>query len=286
MMNPETDSRCATETHMDRTVKRTPRTTVPEAKALARNPKYYSRAVGKALEVLDILRSNPQPLSFNELLKRVRLVKSSLFRILYTLETAGYVRKTAGGLYEISFDIGAMVERQFMSRLIEIASPWMAQLSREFRETISLGMLRSNHIEVVHVVESVELVRMSSIPGRILPPHASSLGKSITAFQPEEVRERLVRNYGLSPFTANTITDHDRLREEYLRIRSLGYSTDMEETTPDGCCFGVPIFNRDETVLSGLSVSLPKIRLGDRQPKLVAGLQAASRAISKALAAS
>ncbi|MGQ9635731.1 MAG: IclR family transcriptional regulator [Bryobacteraceae bacterium] len=268
---------------MDRTIKRTPRTSAAESKASLRNPKYYSRAVGKALEVLDILRSNPQGLAFSEILRRVRLVKSSLFRILYTLETAGYIRKISGGLYEISFDIGAMVERQFMARLIQVASPWMAQLNREFRETISLGMLRSNHIEVVHVVESAELVRMSSIPGRILPPHASSLGKSITAFQLEEIRERLVRSYGLSPFTANTITNPDRLREEYLRIRSLGFSTDMEETTLDGCCFGVPIFNRDQTVLSGLSVSLPKIRLGDRQPKLVAGLQAASKAISKAL---
>lgn len=256
-----------------------------EAKSAARDHKYYSRAVGKALEVLNILRSNPQPLSFNEILRHVRLVKSSLFRIIYTLESAGYVRKTHGGLFEISPDIGALVERRYASRLIEVSAPWMAQLGREFRETISLGMLKSNHIEVVHAVESVELVRMSSVVGRILPPHASSLGKSITAFQPEEIREKLVRNYGLSPFTPHTITDQDRLREEYARIRSLGYSTDMEETTADGCCFGVPIFNRDETVLSGISVSLPKIRLGDKQLRLIAGLQAASKAITKALSA-
>lgn len=268
-----------------RSLKRPQAAPVAEGKASPRNPKYYSRAVGKALEVLDILRANPHPLAFNDILRRVKLVKSSLFRIMYTLESAGYIRKTAGGLYEIASDIGAMVERQFTTRLIQIASPFMGQLNREFRETVSLGMLKGNHIEVVHVVESVELVRMSSIPGRILPPHASSLGKSITAFQPEDLREKLVRNYGLSPFTPHTITDPDRLRDEYSRIRSLGYSTDMEETTPDGCCFGVPIFNRDESVLSGLSVSLPKIRLGDRQPKLVAGLQAASRSISKALAA-
>jgi DNA-binding IclR family transcriptional regulator len=34
---------------------------------------------------------------------------------------------------------------------------------------------------------------MSQTVGRIIPPHASSLGKAITAFQPEAVQERLPR---------------------------------------------------------------------------------------------
>lgn len=254
-----------------------------EGKGVSRDPKYYSRAIGKALEVLAILKSSSKPLSFNDLLRKVKLVKSSLFRIVYTLESAGYITKADGGLYSISPDVVPMVDRQFTRQLVRVATPYMAQLNREFRETVSLGALLGNHVEVVAVIESVELVRMSSVVGRILPPHASSLGKSITAFQSEDLREKLVRNYGLSRFTSHTITDETLLREEYARIRTLGYSGDIEETTLDGCCFATPIFVRGDTALSGISVSLPKIRLADRQPKLIAGLQAAAKAIAKGL---
>jgi DNA-binding IclR family transcriptional regulator len=256
---------------------------VPENGPPSKDPKYYLRAIGKALEVLTILSSSPQPLSFNELLRKLKLVKSSLFRIVYTLEAAGYLRRTDGGLYEIPSEIGPLVDRQFTIQLVQAAMPWMAQLSREFRETISLGVLMTNHVEVVAVVESLELVRMSSVVGRILPPHASSLGKSIIAYQPEHVREKLVRNYGLSRFTPNTITDEVQLRDEFSRIRAVGYGADMEETTIGGCCFGAPIFTRGDTSLSGISASLPKIRLAERQPKLIAGLQSAAKAIGKAL---
>ena len=48
-----------------------------------------------------------------------------------------------------------------------------------------------NRIEVVATVESPHLIRMGNTVGRILPPHASSLGKAVTAFQREEVRDRL-----------------------------------------------------------------------------------------------
>ena len=256
---------------------------VPENSSASKDPKYYLRAIGKALEVLTIVKSSPRPLSFNDLVRKVKLVKSSLFRIVYTLEAEGYLRRVEGGLYEIPPDIGPLVDRQLTQKLAHAAAPWMAQLSREFRETISLGVLMTNHVEVIAAVESLELMRMSSVVGRILPPHASSLGKSITAFQPEPLREKLVRNYGLSRFTPATITDEVQLREEFSRIRAAGYSPDLEETTIGGCCFGAPIWIRGDSVLGGISVSLPKIRLAERQPDLIRGVQAAAKAIGAAL---
>lgn len=58
---------------------------------------------------------------------------------------------------------------------------------------LRLAVLFDNHIEVVAVIESPDLIKMSQTVGRIIPPHASSLGKALTAFQPEAVQERLPR---------------------------------------------------------------------------------------------
>lgn len=254
----------------------------PEQKRPAKSPHYFSRAVGKALEVLELLRSSPEPLSLNDISKKVRLVKSSLFRITHTLEQGGYLRKNGAGLYELSPDASPLFARRFANRLVEVAAGPMMRMGRECRETISLGVLMDNHIEVVHVVDSTELVRMSSVVGRILPPHASSLGKSVTAWQSESLREKLLRNYGLPYLTPKTVIDETEVRELYEKIRSQGYSTDMEETTIGGCCMATPIFTNGQ-VFSAISVSLPLMRLGDRQKQLLSLLTSAAKEISAAL---
>ena len=137
----------------------------------------------------------------------------------------------------------------------------MKQLNREFRETVSLAMRFENHVEVVATVESPQLIRMGNTVGRILPPHASSLGKAITAFQPEDRRESLLRSYGLHRFTDHTIVDEVELKRELERIRKAGYSLDAEESALEGCCFGAPIRGADGSVIGAISLSMPKMRL-------------------------
>lgn len=254
--------------------------------AAAKAPKqdrYFSRAVSKALEVLEILKRSPQPLALYQLTAKVALTKSSLFRILHTLELAGYVEKSADGLYLVSIDRRPLIPTSLLTRLLRVAGPHLRELTREFRESTALGVLFDNHIEVMAVVESPQVVRMGNTPGRILQPHASAIGKSIAAFQTEERRERLLRSYGILRMTPHTITDETLLREEFLRVRKQGYALDSEETTVDGQCFGSPVMMGDGEVFAAVSMSLPKSRVGSakHQQKLIAAVMRTAWTISK-----
>ncbi|HON01181.1 MAG TPA: IclR family transcriptional regulator [Acidobacteriota bacterium] len=257
----------------------------PKAKAPARlgeNDKYFSKVVGKALEVLDLIKRTPRPLPLNELTNRLGMAKSSVFRILHTLEVAGYIRRNESGEYLLASNMKPWVGGHSVEDLVDIAKPKMWDLRRTFGETVSLGVLLNNHIEVAAVVESPRLIRMGNTVGRILPPHASSMGKAITAFQSEARREVLLRSYGLTRFTDKTITDEIQLNEEYARIRERGWAEDREETTPEGFCFGVPIYAGDE-VVAAMSISVPEQRLsGDaRREEIVAALRKAAKEISE-----
>jgi IclR family acetate operon transcriptional repressor len=223
----------------------------------------FSRAVAKALEVFEILRRSPHPFSLTELAHRVGLTKSSLLRILQTLESCGYVEKNVDRRYVLTSEGRALAPAGFIKSLVAIARPLMRELVREFRETSGLAALFDNHIEVVEVVESPETVRMGNIKGRILPPHASSLGKSIVAFQTEETREHLLRSYGSLRITPNTILDEVALKAEFERIRAQGYAVDREESAVGGQCFGAPIFSERRRAIAAISVSIPTSRLRD-----------------------
>jgi len=72
------------------------------AKEARGGDQYFSRAVGKALEVLEFLQAELKPLSMNEIAQRIQLSKTSAFRILRTLETLGCVTVDGRGQYVLA----------------------------------------------------------------------------------------------------------------------------------------------------------------------------------------
>jgi DNA-binding IclR family transcriptional regulator len=224
---------------------------------------YFSRAVGKALEVLEYLQSELKPLSMNEIGRQIQLSKTSAFRILRTLETLGCVVVDGRGQYMLAPGIHAVTPTQWLGKLHRAGLPYLEALSRELTETSTLAALFENRVEVIAVVESPHVIRMSNVVGHILPPNASSLGKAITAFQAEEQRERLLRSFGIYRFTKHTITDRKLLSREYDGIRLQKYAIDREECAYDGICFCAPIFGPNGQVSAAMSSSMPKTRLRD-----------------------
>ena len=254
----------------------------------SRDDKYYSKVIGRALDILAILRKHEQPLGLAEIAGHVGLAKSSVFRLLHTLEVSNYVERTTEGAYGLAADLRMWGDGKRVTDLVDAAMPQMRDLSREFGETITLAMHFDNRMEVVATLDSPHLIRMANTVGRILPPHASSLGKAITAHQTEDIRERLIRSYGVTPFTKHTITDEVALKLELERVRDRGYSIDEEESVLEGRCFGVPIFGPGHEVFAALSLSLPKMRVRDKQTedRLVSALRRTTEQIGEALSGS
>ncbi len=240
---------------------------------------YFLRAVAKAFEALEAIRQSKDPVALHDVAERIALTKASALRILHTLESLGYVRRTSGG-YVLS-------DRQTPGRLVQTllqsgAEP-LRRLTQATRETASLAALFENHIEVILVVESPQLIRMGNTMGRILPPHASSMGKAVTAFQDDSVRQRLLRSYGIARISPTTICEEASIEEEMHRIRRNGYAEDRGESTPDAVCFGAPVLNAAGTAVAAVSVSLPKTRLEgeEHQKQLIAAVRATAGEISK-----
>ncbi len=223
--------------------------------------KYYSRAVGKALDALDFIGRSPQPATLNEISHILKLTKASAFRILHTLETLGYLSKSADSRYSAASPALVRAQTKLLHDMLRFGAEPLERLSLEFRETASMAVLFENHIEVLAVVESPQLIRMGNTVGRIVPPHASSLGKAITAFQPPETRDRLLRSYGAVPITPATITDEIALRAEYARVQKQGYAEDREESAAGGWCFAAPLLSASGSAFGAVSLSMPILRL-------------------------
>ncbi len=78
------------------------------------------------------------------------------------------------------------------------------------------------------------------------------------------------------------------LKLELERVRERGYSIDEEESVLEGRCFGVPIFGPAREVFAALSLSLPKMRVRDKQTedRLVSALLRTTELIGSSLSGS
>lgn len=243
---------------------------------------YLSRAAAKALQILEFLRTQEEPVSLVDIARRIGLTRASTFRLLRTLEVSSYLTVNAMGMYAFVPEFGSGVPTQLPMRIVKSATPEIREVSRELKETVSLAVLFENRSEVVAVVESNEMIRMSNVVGHILPPNASSLGKVITAFQSQARREKLLRSFGVYRFTEHTITEPASLDQEFEQIRNTGFARDREETVYGGNCFGVPIFSPSGSVVAAISTSIPKMRLGgiERETSIVVALSSVAKRVS------
>jgi DNA-binding IclR family transcriptional regulator len=252
------------------------------AKKSVGGSQYLSRAVSKSLKVLEILQSARSPLVLQEIAKRIQLSKTSTFRLLRTLEAAGCLVCVGSGEYRLAPGIHSVAPTLWLARLLRVAIVRMQELNNNLRETISLAALFDNRVEVVAVIESQQIIKMSNVVGHILPPNASSLGKVIAAFQSQEQREKLLRSYGFWHFTERSITEASKMEEEFSRVLADKFATDREESVPDGICFGVPVFDAAGEVHVALSASFPKMRVRDEdhEKAIVAALRTTAGNIS------
>jgi DNA-binding IclR family transcriptional regulator len=255
---------------------------IESAKKSSGSNQYLSRAVSKSLKVLELLQSARSPMSLQEIARRIQLSKTSTFRLLRTLEAAGCLVPAGNGEYQLAPGIHSVVPTLWLARLLRVATVRMQELNASLRETVSLAALFDNRVEVVAVIESPQIIKMSNVVGHILPPNASSLGKVIAAFQSQQQQEKLLRSYGFWHFTEKSITDPAKVREEFNRVQAEKFATDREESVPDGICFGVPVFNAAGEVNVALSSSVPKMRVRDQEHEkaIVAALRATAEKIS------
>lgn len=245
---------------------------------------YHLKAIARALDVLECFSDERPNLNLKEIGRVMALPESSLFRILLTLESRGYLKQNADGSYTLPARLlfGKLQERA--DRVRQVVRPHLQKLASRFDETASLAYLYGDRVQALDTVETFHAIRMTNKPGRVLPPHCSSLGKAITAFQEPALVDRILETYGLYGRTEKTIVDRQSLLAEFAEIRRRGYAVDREETVAGGVCVGAAIAVDGSPVTTALSVSTPLVRMNKvREQEIIQAVLETSRVAAQDL---
>jgi DNA-binding IclR family transcriptional regulator len=258
-------------------------------KTTAARDGYHVRAVMRAVDILELLRTSGGGASLNELSGRSELAKASVFRMIRTLEETGLVERIPGSdTYRLGvrcLELGQAFLDQLDLR--REAMPVLQRLRSEFDETVHLSVL-DNELRLVFLekLETTHAVgMMSSKVGRTAPSHCTASGKMLLAGLDGDPVSVLEDNGSLRRFTPNTVHEPDALRRELERIRTEGHSLDLEEHEPGVRCVAAPIRGTFGEMVAAVSIAAPAQRLPERllRGEFATGVKAAASEISSRL---
>lgn len=196
-----------------------------------------------------------------ELSEELGLSPASVYNYLETLEQNRFVAKD-GAQYRLSLrflNIGGKVRHQHPT--YKLAKSKVSQISRKTGERAQL-MVEEHGRGIVICTETGEnAVVTDTFVGKVSYLHASAAGKAILSQFDEASVAAVIDRWGLPKFTENTINTEEALVEELAEIRERGYAFNDEESIMGLRVVGVPIVDKNSTVLGALSVSGPTHRL-------------------------
>lgn len=247
--------------------------------------RYAIHSVEKALDVFEVL-STAGSASLNELAELVQQPKSSLYRIIATLEKRGFIdRSDEDGKYCLGYK-QLVITKQLLERssLRNAAMPKMNKLVERFGDTVNLCVMLDGEIMYVEIIEGTHTLRMADKVGSKSPFHTTAAGKAIAAHQPERTVKEWIAKRGLPPLTPLTIANEADLFLELDRVRRQGYALDKEENVLGARCIGVPLFDMFGAVQGAISLSGAVHRYPDSEiESIAAAVIEAGRAISRQL---
>jgi IclR family acetate operon transcriptional repressor len=251
-----------------------------------RSNNYGIRAVERAIAILKAFSPATPVLGVTELARTLKLHKSTVHRLLATLEQSGFVTQDpAHGRYRLGlplFELGSLVVNSM--ELQHVARPYLEDAHRACGETVHLAILDEWDVVYIDKIESIHQVRMHSQVGRRAPAHCTGLGKALLAGLPAGALDQFIQRRGLRGYTSRTITAPEVLRNHLALVRQRGHAIDGGEHEELIRCAAAPIIDHTGQVVAAASIAAVGVDVESAQFKeYVSLITACTRAISEAL---
>lgn len=217
------------------------------------------QSVKRAFAILKTIAAHSNSVSPGKIARQVDLPKSTVSRMLSTLESIKAVERVP---HSEGFRIGPTTIALVLQppHVVATARPFLLELARATGESINLCLLDGEQVHYADQVESRHNVQIRDWTGtRMSFLHAISPGKVFLAHWPDEQIEAYLTR-PLERFTRNTITEPHSLRQQLQEIREQGYAWAYEEFEKELVGLSAPAKNRVGQVVAVVNVSWPAFR--------------------------
>lgn len=245
------------------------------------------RLVDRTFDVLEALSLHPNGTSIAALTAETGIHKSTIYRLLHTLISRGYVTKDEeNSRYRMTlraYQIGSRAVPTF--DLLSLSLDYLKELCRTSHEAVHLAVPDGPTIVYLFKeVASENVIRIASQTGARNYMYYTGLGKALMATMPEDKVKEIWNQSEIIQYTPSTITNFSDLLADLAEIKKRGYAIDNEEHEAGIVCIADVIRNADDEAVASLSISTLANRVDNAfLEKNVPQLKKTARAISSLL---
>src|SRR5215212_5118441 len=235
------------------------------------------QSVERAFAVLQCLAAGPAGVT--ELAERADLPKSTVSRLLATLQDLGAVEQLESGAdYRIGpAVIGLAGGAGPTAHLVAIARPYLVELAHQLDEATGLSVRDGDRVHYLDQVDGEHAVQVRDWTGERIPLHLVPSGLVLLAAAPEAERDRYL-SAPMAAATARSVIDRAKVRRRLTNVAQAGVEWVFEEFADGINSVAAPV--RDGlSVVGAVHAHGPSYRFpGTRAPDEITALVTAAAA--------
>ncbi len=224
--------------------------------------KYIVPGLERGLLLLCEFSRQNRTLTAPELARRLSLPRSTIFRLLTTLETMGFVTRS-GNEYRLGMSVLRLGFEYLASlELTELGQPLLARLCDRLNYPSNLVVRDGRSIVYVAKVSPPSVFSSAVTVGTRLPAHATVLGRILLAdLSLSELRELYPEEHleQFSPCTPKTVLElFDLVQADRLR----GYVSGEGFFESNISTVAAPVRDDSGQVVAALGLTIPTVQIG------------------------
>lgn len=209
------------------------------------------------MSILEQFTVDRPELGLTEICSGVDLSKSTVHRLLATLETAGMVefdeKTTRYSLGLKIFRLGSVVSKSM--ELVKRAEPLLRNITEETDETSFLQAVDGDGAICLRRFDGDHLVRVLFLEaGKRSAFNCGAGQRVLLAHLPEPLWEEVVAGH-LRRMTKNSLLSREELERDRREIRERGYAMSWEDVTLHVCALGAPVRDATGAVIAAVSIA-------------------------------
>lgn len=237
------------------------------------------------LDILEVIERRPGGTNIRELCEFLNMARSTVYRILNTLEARDVVKRSLTGSYVLGprlLAFAASVVNARDSDLVEIANNHLERLSQATGEASKLSVRDGDAVLVIAVAHSSAAYGLTVRPGRKLPLHAGAASRVLLAYMDGDEIARIL-NGPLPRYTDKTLCTADEIGRSLAQIRRQGWALDSGEYSAGVMAVAAPVRDSRGGVAAAVSIPFLGTESKERIEQLREAVVAAAELISREL---
>jgi DNA-binding IclR family transcriptional regulator len=224
-----------------------------------------NRSLAKGLILLELFDYEQPEWGVRDLSRETGMDAATVYRLVKTLHNLGYLEQDPETQrYSLGPKIMQLASLYVHRNPLPIVGTKVFNLfSNRFEHNFYLATLRNYDVIYLAVLDGRGSIKVAVRAGGTTELHSTALGKILLAYQDDEFIQDFLIRRELEARTVRSITNPDELWRQIETIRRQGYSFNDGEQFEDIAAVGVPVRNRQDKVIAGVSLAFPRMLLSD-----------------------